>query len=57
MNNKLNYLVLHCTATPEGRPVTKEDIIRWHTNPVHLGGRGPCRAGWRFGKHYSFQYG
>lgn len=46
MNNKLNYLVLHCTATPEGRPVTKEDIIKWHTNPVHLGGRGWNRPGY-----------
>lgn len=45
-NNKLNYLVLHCTATPEGRPVTKDDIIRWHTNPVHLGGRGWNRPGY-----------
>ena len=46
MNNKLNYLVLHCTATPEGRPVTKDDIIRWHTNPVHLGGRDWNRPGY-----------
>ena len=46
MNNKLNYLVLHCTATPEGRPVTKDDIIRWHTNPIHLGGRGWNRPGY-----------
>ena len=45
MNNKLNYLVIHCTATPEGRQVTKDDIIRWHTNPVHLGGRGWNRPG------------
>lgn len=46
MNNKLNYLVIHCTATPEGRPVTKEDIIRWHTNPVNQGGRGWNRPGY-----------
>ncbi len=46
MNNKLNFLVIHCTATPEGRPVTKEDIIRWHTSPVHLGGRGWNRPGY-----------
>jgi N-acetylmuramoyl-L-alanine amidase len=36
----LKYLVIHCTATPENREVTKEDIIRWHTNPVSRGGRG-----------------
>jgi hypothetical protein len=38
--NKLKYLVIHCTATPENREVTKEEIIRWHTNPVSHGGRG-----------------
>lgn len=37
---KLTYLIIHCTATPEGREVAKEDIIRWHTSPVSKGGRG-----------------
>lgn len=37
---KLQYLIIHCTATPEGRKVTKEDIIRWHTSPKSKGGRG-----------------
>ena len=46
MKNKLLYYVIHCTATPEGRPVSKDDIIRWHTNPVHLGGRGWSRPGY-----------
>jgi N-acetylmuramoyl-L-alanine amidase len=45
-NNKLNYLVIHCTSTPEGRQVTKDDIIRWHTSPTHLGGRGWKRPGY-----------
>lgn len=27
---KLKYLVVHCTATPEGREVTRADIERWH---------------------------
>jgi len=43
---KLNYLVIHCTATPEGREVTKDDIIRWHTSPKHQGGRGWRRPGY-----------
>lgn len=43
---KLTYLVIHCTATPEGREVTKDDIIRWHTNPKHQGGRGWRRPGY-----------
>ena len=46
MKNKLNYLVIHCTATPEGRPVTKEDIIHWHTDPKAKGGRGWNRPGY-----------
>jgi N-acetylmuramoyl-L-alanine amidase len=28
--SKLDYLMIHCTATPEGRKVTKEDIEQWH---------------------------
>lgn len=27
---KLELLVIHCTATPEGRRVTKKDIEQWH---------------------------
>jgi N-acetylmuramoyl-L-alanine amidase len=47
---KLKYLVIHCTATPEGREVTKEDIEQWHikergwsrvgySDLIHLDGR------------------
>jgi N-acetylmuramoyl-L-alanine amidase len=43
---KLKYLVIHCTDTPEERAVTKDDIIRWHTNPRHKGGRGWNRPGY-----------
>ncbi len=32
---KIKYLIIHCTATPEGREVSKEDIEEWH-----LKGRG-----------------
>ncbi|RHB24096.1 lysozyme, partial [Bacteroides stercoris] len=31
---KLKYLVIHCTATPEGREVSSADIRKWHTSPV-----------------------
>ena len=41
----LKYLVIHCTATPEGRDVTKEEIITWHTAPKPKG-RGWSRAGY-----------
>ncbi|EWC93210.1 N-acetylmuramoyl-L-alanine amidase [Porphyromonas catoniae] len=43
---KLRYLVLHCTATPEGRAVTSDEIRRWHTAPVAKGGRGWKQVGY-----------
>jgi N-acetylmuramoyl-L-alanine amidase len=43
---KLDYLVIHCTATPEGRHIDKDDIIRWHTSPKSQGGRGWSRLGY-----------
>lgn len=44
--SKLEYLIIHCTATPEGREVSKEDIIRWHTAPKSKGGRGWSQVGY-----------
>ncbi|WP_108822009.1 N-acetylmuramoyl-L-alanine amidase [Dysgonomonas sp. Marseille-P4361] len=41
MPNKLQYLVIHCTATPQGREVTADEIRRWHTSPP------PAGRGWR----------
>ena len=38
---QLKYLVIHCTATPEGREVTAADIRRWHTAPK------PTGRGWK----------
>lgn len=38
---KLQYLVLHCTATPEGREVSAADIRRWHTSAP------PRGRGWK----------
>lgn len=26
----VEYIIMHCTATPEGRVVTLEDVRRWH---------------------------
>lgn len=43
---KLKYLVLHCTATPEGRDVTSAQIRQWHTSPVGAGGRGWKQVGY-----------
>lgn len=27
---QVKYIIVHCSATPEGRPVSAEDIDRWH---------------------------
>ena len=43
---KLKYLVLHCTATAEGREVSSDEIRAWHTNPVSKGGRGWKQVGY-----------
>lgn len=43
---QLKYLVIHCTATPEGREVTAADIKAWHTNPTSQGGRGWKQVGY-----------
>jgi N-acetylmuramoyl-L-alanine amidase len=41
MRKPFKYLILHCTATPEGRSVTPETIRHWHTAPKPVG------RGWR----------
>lgn len=41
MAKKLKYLVIHCTATPEGREVSAADIRRWHTSAP------PAGRGWK----------
>ena len=43
---RLEYLVIHCTATPPGREVSADDIRRWHTAPVSKGGRGWKQVGY-----------
>jgi len=42
---KLEYLIIHCTDTPNGREVSKQDIINWHTKPKPKG-RGWHRLGY-----------
>lgn len=34
---KLNYLIIHCSDTPEGREVSKKDIEKWHMSPKPKG--------------------
>lgn len=43
---ELKYLVIHCTATREGREVSATEIRRWHTSPVAQGGRGWKQVGY-----------
>ena len=43
---RLKYLVIHCTATPEGREVSGAEIRAWHTTPVSKGGRGWKQVGY-----------
>lgn len=38
---KLKFLVIHCTATPEGREVTSDQIRHWHLDPP------PKGRGWK----------
>ena len=46
MKKALKYLVIHCTATPEGRDVSSADIRRMHTAPKSAGGRGWKQVGY-----------
>jgi N-acetylmuramoyl-L-alanine amidase len=42
---QLKYLVIHCTATPEGREVTVSDIKQWHMGEPPIG-RGWSKVGY-----------
>ena len=43
---KTELLVIHCTATREGREVSREELLRWHTAPLSEGGRGWKQPGY-----------
>lgn len=43
---ELKRLVIHCTATHEGREVASSEIRRWHTSPRSKGGRGWKQVGY-----------
>ena len=45
---KINKIIIHCSATPEGKNFTVEDIRRWHTMPVAKGGRGWTDLGYHY---------
>ena len=46
MSNPLQYLVIHCTATPAGREVSSAELRHFHTDPESKGGRGWKQVGY-----------
>ena len=44
----INEIIIHCTATPEGRDYTVSDIRRWHTTPKSQGGNGWSDIGYHY---------
>ncbi len=49
----IKEIIVHCTATPEGKDYTIDDVRRWHTLPVASGGRGWSDIGYHYliGRH------
>ena len=45
MAKKLQYLVIHCSATREGQHFEKKDILAWHCSPSPRG-RGWSKPGY-----------
>ena len=44
----INKIIVHCSATPEGKDYTVDDIRRWHTTPVNKGGHGWSDIGYHY---------
>lgn len=42
---KLTYLIIHCTATPQGMAITSKKLREWHTSPPPIG-RGWKQVGY-----------
>lgn len=42
------YVMIHCTATPEGRALTGSDVREMHMRPRPQGGRGWSRPGYAY---------
>lgn len=45
MKKPFKYLIIHCTATPEGKSLTPQTIKNWHTLPKPIG-RGWKQVGY-----------
>ena len=44
----IKRIVVHCSATKPNYNATVDDIRRWHTDPIHKGGRGWSKAGYHW---------
>ena len=47
----INEIIVHCSATREGKDYTVADVKRWHTTPVSKGGRGWSDIGYHYVIH------
>jgi N-acetylmuramoyl-L-alanine amidase len=45
---KINRIIIHATATIEGKEYDVEEIRKWHTTPIKLGGRGFNDIGYHY---------
>ena len=45
---RIDLILVHCTATPEGREVTVDDVRRWHMQPKEKGGLGASDLGYHY---------
>ena len=45
---RIDEIIVHCTATPEGQDTTVEQIRKNHTAPVSKGGRGWSDIGYHY---------
>jgi N-acetylmuramoyl-L-alanine amidase len=50
---KIQYLVIHCTATPPKVMVTSRAIRVWHLSPINKGGRGWKQVGYSDMIHFN----
>lgn len=45
---RIDEVIIHCSATAEGKDYHASDIKRWHTLPVSKGGRGWSDIGYHY---------
>lgn len=45
---RIDLILVHCTATPEGKDYTVDQIRQWHTAPKEKGGQGWSDIGYHY---------